>query len=111
MIGDRAKYGSGATQRLGEAGDGKRACAGLPPREENDSGGIGRSHLCELFGNLRDGIVPRDRPKLCLAARAGAFHRTAQAIWVVQRLHRSLTARTEAAAGDWIERITLNLLD
>ena len=83
----------------------------MPPREENDSGGIGGSHLCELFGNLSDGIVPGDRRKPCVAARAGAFHGAAQAIGVVQRLYRSLTARAEVAAGDRIERITLNLLD
>ena len=82
-----------------------------PLREENDSGGIGGSHLCELFGNLSDGIVPGDRRKLCLAALAGAFHGAAQAIGVVQRLYRCLTARAEVAAGDRVERIAFNLLD
>ncbi len=79
--------------------------------EENDARGIGGAQPGDLFRRLADGFVPGDRRELRLPRLPGALHGAAQAVGVVERLHGSLAARAEAAAGDRVERIAFDFLD
>ena len=60
---------------------------------------------------LSDGLLPGDGRELRLASPAGATHRAAQPVGVIERLDGRLAARAKAAAGDRVERIALDLLD
>jgi hypothetical protein len=66
--------------------------------------------FCNLFRHRRDGIIPGNRREFSFSASTSSLHRALQTVWIVERLHGSLSASAEPPSAYWVQRIAFDLL-